>query len=80
MRGPQGLMPPDTITSRVDGWVGSADCIPPRAAEMILAAMPPLSGNSIADIRGRMTARQLMHERGRKRQRIVKRMTRLRHA
>jgi hypothetical protein len=80
MRGQQGLMPPDAITSRVDGWVGSADCIPPRAAEMILAAMPSLSGDSISDIRARMQARQSEHERRRKRQRIVERMARLRHA
>jgi hypothetical protein len=74
-------MPPDAITSRVDGWVGSTGRIPPAAAEMILAAMPPLGdGDTIADIKARMTARQLMHERMRKRQRIVERMARLRYA
>ena len=65
--GPPGWRP-HQITHRVDGGVidpDDEDRIPARVAEMIFRAMPQLGdGNSVADIRARMLARQLMHERG----------------
>jgi hypothetical protein len=57
-------MPPDTITSRMDGWIGSLDHMPTSIAEIILRAMPPLGeGDSLPDIYARMVARQLSFER-----------------
>jgi hypothetical protein len=64
--GPPGWRP-HQITHRVDGWVidpDDEDRIPARVAEMIFRAMPQLGdGNTIADVRARMLARQLRHER-----------------
>jgi hypothetical protein len=70
---------PHKVAARTDGWVGNPDFIPPGVARMIVQAMPsPLGADSVADIRARMQARQLMHERKRKRQRMVERMGRWR--
>ena len=63
MRGPQRLMPPDTITSRVDGWFGSADHVPHRVARMIVEAMPLPDDGAVAAVRARMAVRQRMHDR-----------------
>jgi hypothetical protein len=64
--GPPGWNPHE-ITSRIDGWVVDPDDearIPARVAEMIFRAMSQLGdGNTVADVRARMLARQLMHER-----------------
>jgi hypothetical protein len=61
------LPPSHQLMHRVDGWVidpDDEDRIPVRVAEMIFRAMPQLGeGNSVADIRARMLARQLKHER-----------------
>jgi hypothetical protein len=58
---------PYKIVTRIDGWIIDPDDearIPARVAEMIFRAMPQLGdGNSVADIRARMLARQIIHER-----------------
>jgi hypothetical protein len=60
---------PHKIMTRIDGWVvdpENEDHIPNVVAEMIARAMPQLGdGNTVADIKARMIARQLRHERGR---------------
>ena len=77
MEAPPGWQP-HQIVSRIDGWIGVEDRIPASVAEMIARAMPQPGGHSVANIRARMQARQLMHERKRKRQRMVERMGRWR--
>jgi hypothetical protein len=51
------MMPPDTITTRIDGWVGSPGHIPARVAELMARAMPMPGDESVAEIRARMLAR-----------------------
>jgi hypothetical protein len=57
---------PHEISHRIDGWVIDPEDemrIPSAVAELIARAMPQLGGgNSIADIRARMVARQRAHE------------------
>jgi hypothetical protein len=64
--GPPGWAP-HQLSSRTDGWLGGGDdpCHPPRAvAEVIARAMPQIGdGNTVADIRARMLARQTAHDR-----------------
>jgi len=61
---------PHKIVTRIDGWIvdpDDEDRIPTRIAEMIFRAMPQLGdGNTVADVRARMLARQLRHERVRR--------------
>jgi hypothetical protein len=57
--GPPGWQP-DTIMSRIDGWVvdpENDDRIPSCAAKMIAAAMPQPGNDAILAIRRRMYAR-----------------------
>ncbi|WGR70191.1 hypothetical protein [Bradyrhizobium sp. ISRA426] len=56
MRKHKIMMPPDTITTRIDGWVGTADRMPASIAELIsrhAGARNPV----VAAIRARMQAR-----------------------
>lgn len=56
MRRQKITMPPDTITTRIDGWVGAADSMPVSVAELIsrhAGARNPV----VAAIRARMEAR-----------------------
>ena len=56
---------PHQIMSRIDGWVidpEDEDRIPSAIAEMIARAMPMPGGDSIADVRARMQARQRVYE------------------
>lgn len=49
-------MPPYTITTRIDGWVGTADSMPVSVAELI--SRHAVARNSVvATIRARMQAR-----------------------
>jgi hypothetical protein len=63
-KGPPGWQP-DRIQVRLDGWVGNDPTRAPRSvAEAIARAMPQLGeGDTVADIKARMIARQLRHER-----------------
>jgi hypothetical protein len=78
MRRSKLFMPPDTVVTRLDGWFGSADVIPPGLAEAIASAMPQPGGDTVADIRARMIARQNMYTRSvmrrRKFEHILKRV------
>jgi hypothetical protein len=69
---------------RVDGYFIDPENpghVPSRVAALIRAAMPSLSGDTIADIKARMVARQRALEHRRKRKRaIIKRMALSRHA
>ena len=75
---------PHKVISRIDGWIcdpANEDRIPAAVASMIVQNMPSVGGDTIADIKARMVARQNAHERKRKRQRaIIKRMAQPRHA
>ncbi|OSJ36483.1 hypothetical protein BSZ19_04060 [Bradyrhizobium japonicum] len=56
MRRQKITMPPDTITTRIDGWVGTADRMPVSVEELIsrhAGAHNPV----VAAIRARMQAR-----------------------
>jgi hypothetical protein len=67
MRGPQRLRPPDTIVTRLDGWIGSPGHIPMAVAEAIVRAMPNLGdSDTVTGIKGRMIARQRMFDRMRR--------------
>ena len=51
--------------SRIDGWVidpDHQDRIPTAVAELMARAMPMPGGDSIADVRARMQARQRVYE------------------
>jgi hypothetical protein len=71
---------PHQITHRIDGHIvdpENPDHVPSRVAALIRAAK---SGDSIADVRARMVARQHALERTLKRRRVIEaRMTRVRH-
>jgi hypothetical protein len=54
---PKSMMPPDTICTRLDGWLGGPDEMPASVAELIVRAMPHLH-DTIPEIRARMVARQ----------------------
>ena len=69
------------LLHRVDGWVASDPdyperCIPPSVASLMAKAIPDfevrssdvrsLSGDTIANIKARMTSRQNIHERNRR--------------
>ncbi|MGO4506231.1 hypothetical protein AB4Z51_04365 [Bradyrhizobium sp. 2TAF36] len=56
MRRQKITMPPDTITTRIDGWVGTSDRIPASVAELI-ARHAGVRNPVIAAIRARMQAR-----------------------
>jgi hypothetical protein len=58
MRESKIMMPPDAITTRIDGWVGRPDQCPAAIAELIARFMPRPSGDTVAKIRARMLARQ----------------------
>jgi hypothetical protein len=72
---------PHQIVHRLDGYVIDPENpghVPSRVAALMRAAR---FGDSIADIRARMIARQLAHEHRRKRQlAIINRMAMVRHA
>jgi hypothetical protein len=73
---------PHAIVHRVDGFFVDPENpghVPSRVAALIRAART--GGDSIADVKARMVARQRALEHGRKRQRaIIKRMARLHRA
>lgn len=48
--------PPDTITSRIDGWIGSSGRMPASVAELI-SQHAGARNPAIAAIRARMVAR-----------------------
>ena len=72
---------PHEITHRIDGHIvdpENPDHVPSRVAALIRAARS--GGNSIADVRARMVARQRALERTLKRRRLIEaRMARVRH-
>jgi hypothetical protein len=57
MRRSQDLTPPDVITTRLDGWIGSPGHIPLAVAELIARAIPQPADDTVAAIRRRMYAR-----------------------
>jgi hypothetical protein len=71
---------PSQITHRIDGYFldpENPDHVPSRVAALIRTAR---TGDSIADVRARMVARQHALERTLKRRRVIEaRMTRVRH-
>jgi hypothetical protein len=73
---------PHQIVHRVDGWFVDPENpghVPSRVAALIRAARS--GGDSIADVRARMVARQRALEHRRKRKRaIINRMAMVRHA
>ncbi|WP_161535927.1 hypothetical protein [Bradyrhizobium sp. LCT2] len=48
-------MPPDVITTRIDGWFGGPDNMPSEVAKVIARAMP--QPDEVEVIRARMLAR-----------------------
>lgn len=50
------MMPPDMITTRIDGWVGTADRMPVSVAALI-SRQAEVRNPVIAAIRARMQAR-----------------------
>jgi hypothetical protein len=56
MRRQKITLPPDTITTRIDGWVGTADRMPASVAELI-SRHAVAHNPAIAAIRARMQAR-----------------------
>ena len=51
------MMPPDAITSRLDGFVGYPGQMPPSIAKAIADAAPKPARETVAAIRARMLAR-----------------------
>lgn len=49
--------PPDTITSRIDGWIGTSGRMPASIAELISRDRAGARNLAIAVIRARMVAR-----------------------
>jgi hypothetical protein len=67
MRGLKSILPPDTITTRVDGWFGSPNRVPAAVARVMARNLPSIhSHNTVAAIRARVWRRQLAHERAKK--------------
>jgi hypothetical protein len=60
--GPPGWEPHKIVT-RLDGWFGSADRIPPRVAAAMGRQMPAIDDAIVADVKTRMACRQRMYER-----------------
>lgn len=66
MRSLKDILPPDGITTRLDGWLGDPECIPHEVARAIRRNMPSISNDdSIGAIRARMWRRQRAYESGR---------------
>jgi hypothetical protein len=62
--GPPGWRP-HQIDRRIDGWIcdpKDETRIPAAVAQMIARAMPQPRGDTVADIRARMQARQFIYE------------------
>ena len=75
LKGPPGWEP-HRLQARLDGWIGNDPTrAPPSVADAIARALPQLGeGNTVADIKARMIARQIDYERKQMRQGALERM------